>query len=255
MAPPTPGPLTAKVERGDLSDVVSFRGTVRRDEVTTILLPVPDADEAVVTRVTAAAGATISAGSVLTEINGRPVFALPGGFRFYRSLGMGDTGPDVRQLQQGLAAAGAPVTADGIFGATTESAVKALYVKAGYAPPPEQNADAAADADTSTDASTPDDSPRPDPAPTTILPKGELAALGTLPAYAASTPPVGTLVTSETTIGLQRGTPRVVAEVPTLSAEKLAVGTTGTFRSTGTESLDVAVEKVTPAAPRRRTPP
>ena len=75
----------------------------------------------------------IAAGATVLEVDGRPLFALPGAFAFYRDLSLGMNGPDVSQLQAGLRAAGLDVGVDGSFGASTERAVRLLYERNGYA--------------------------------------------------------------------------------------------------------------------------
>jgi peptidoglycan hydrolase-like protein with peptidoglycan-binding domain len=266
-APPTPGPITAKVERGDLRDTVSFRATARRQESASVALPAQGADPSVVTAAPVAVGTDITAGRVATEINGRPVFALPGSFAYYRDLRPGDSGPDVRQLQTGLAASGARLAADGVFGASTDRAVRALYKRAGYEPATTSGSPGTTGPDQQTgDASappTPGPTAAPAPAPPTLLvPRAELLVLATMPATLTGTPPVGTVVTAETDVTVDWGAPCLVATAPVRTAERLTAETTGTattstettgtattgrFTSTSGQSLDVRVDTVTPA--------
>jgi peptidoglycan hydrolase-like protein with peptidoglycan-binding domain len=266
-APPTPGPITAKVERGDLRDTVSFRATARRQDSASVALPPQGGDSSVVTAAPVAVGTDITAGRVATEINGRPVFALPGAFAYYRDLRPGDSGPDVRQLQTGLVASGARLTADGVFGASTDRAVRALYKRAGYQPATTSGLPGAAGTDQQDgDASAP---PTSDPTagaapapPTLLVPRAELLVLATMPATLTGTPPVGTVVTAETNVTVDWGAPCLVATAPVRTAERLTAetagtetrgtgatgtATTGRFTSAGGDSLDVRVATVTPA--------
>ncbi|MFI6324097.1 peptidoglycan-binding protein [Nonomuraea sp. NPDC050556] len=71
----------------------------------------------------------ITAGKVLMEVNGRPVFALRGKVPMHRTLAPGTTGADVKQLQKDLHA---PVT--GVFDQATAAAVRTWYARKGYKP-------------------------------------------------------------------------------------------------------------------------
>lgn len=132
-APPASA-ITAAVSRGDLSQVISANAVMSRAAQQHVVLRAAGSP-AVVTGQPLAAGAEVDPGTVVAEVNGRPVIALPGAFRFYRDLTIGDRGPDVVQLQRGLSAAGYSVAADGVFGAGTVRAVKNLYAAAGYSVP------------------------------------------------------------------------------------------------------------------------
>ncbi|GAB3992798.1 hypothetical protein GCM10029992_02830 [Glycomyces albus] len=75
----------------------------------------------------------MNAGTVLLEVSGRPMIALPGDVPAYRDLVEGDSGPDVEQLQQALAwIYGTPVTGD--FDDRTASDLEKLYDNLGYEP-------------------------------------------------------------------------------------------------------------------------
>jgi hypothetical protein len=98
------------------------------------LMPMAGATLAVVTGRPVDAGSTISSGDVLTEVNGRPVLLAQSPFPFYRDMGFGDLGPDVRVLQSMLAARGYDAGIDSQFGAATAMAVKNWYEDNGYRP-------------------------------------------------------------------------------------------------------------------------
>jgi len=89
----------------------------------------------VVTRLPARTGAKVRGGALVAEVSGAPVFVLEGRIPAYRTLHPGMTGPDVRQLQLGLAKAGFPVRdPPGVYGPTTSAGVEALYRSRGYEP-------------------------------------------------------------------------------------------------------------------------
>lgn len=80
----------------------------------------------------ATVGATISFGSLIGEVSGRPVFAWPSIVPLYRDLTVGSRGSDVRAVQQALADIGYRVDVDGVFGNGTLDVLTALYRDAGY---------------------------------------------------------------------------------------------------------------------------
>ncbi|MEU1481380.1 peptidoglycan-binding domain-containing protein [Streptomyces sp. NPDC005760] len=147
--PPAPDVLTAPVERRVLADTVVTRGAVSASQ-TVNLAPVGAAEGVgapVVTKVMVRSGRTFTAGRVLMEISGRPVFALPGRLPVYRDLKPGSHGDDVRQLQEALRTLGHSTGSDrsGTYGPGTKRAVAALYAAIGYEPVPAGGADADAD--------------------------------------------------------------------------------------------------------------
>lgn len=128
-AAPTPSPILATVERRVLSTRVVTRGTARFDAPARLVLTTSalKSAERVVTSLPRR-GAVVRAGDVLLTVSGRPVFLFQGALPSYRDLGPGLAGPDVAQLERGLAAAGfAPGPVDGRYDAATGSAVAALY--------------------------------------------------------------------------------------------------------------------------------
>lgn len=191
--PPAQGPIFETVRSGDLADQVSGSGTITYTGVSA--LPVSELPaNAVVTRQTAAAGTLLSAGAVASEVNGAPVFVFPGAFPFYRDLGPGLTGPDVRQLQAGLRAANLPVTENGSFGPDTRAAVSSLYQRAGY---PAQDR----------------------------LPLADLAVAASLPAALMSAPAVGAHPDpQQPLITLGRGTVVARIEVDSAAVVRMVVG-------------------------------
>lgn len=141
QGPPPADVLTAPVEHRVLEDSVVLRGTVQADqtsEITAVSGGGGDAVRAVMTRTPLREGATVGAGSVLVEISGRPLFALPGTLPAYRDLKPGARGADVAQLQRALSRLGHGSAPDeeGVFGTGTKRALTAFYASRGYEPLP-----------------------------------------------------------------------------------------------------------------------
>ncbi|MEV5597523.1 hypothetical protein [Streptomyces sp. NPDC052496] len=138
-APPPRDTLTAPVERQVLSRTLVTRGSVVAAQTVDVAAGDPagkDTGRAVVTKMKVKAGDSVTAGRVMVEVSGRPVFALPGALPAYRDLKAGARGEDVAQLQRALTAVGHPTGTDraGTFGEGTRRAVTALYAAAGYEP-------------------------------------------------------------------------------------------------------------------------
>ncbi|GGN33123.1 multidrug efflux pump subunit AcrA (membrane-fusion protein) [Actinoplanes campanulatus] len=174
-APPGPSLITATVERRVLRQAVVLRGTVEPDRALDVR-PVPGAGRAVISRRTVKAGARVEAGTVLAEISGRPVIALKGVVPPYRDIHRGMKGSDVDQLQAALSGLGYRVTdRDGVFGASTERAIRKMYQARDYDPPVEE-------------AEQPDPTAAPSASPTTAasrpayLPMSEVYYVRSLPA-------------------------------------------------------------------------
>ncbi|WP_157963978.1 peptidoglycan-binding domain-containing protein [Actinocorallia populi] len=71
----------------------------------------------------------------MAVISGRPVIALRGSVPAYRDLKNGYKGADVEQLQQGLREAGYSVAdSTGVYGASTQAAVKQLFIDKDFEP-------------------------------------------------------------------------------------------------------------------------
>jgi peptidoglycan hydrolase-like protein with peptidoglycan-binding domain len=133
--PPAPAPITAAVATGRLADEVTARARIAPARAARIQ-PATAPDRAVVTSRPLHPGSLVVAGTSLLGINGRPLFVLPGRFRLYRDISDGMTGPDVLQLQNGLAAAGLLTAGveSGVYGPATQAAVRALYAAVGTEP-------------------------------------------------------------------------------------------------------------------------
>ncbi len=93
--------VTARVERRRLVGDVMVSGTVRLGVTRRRAFDCDPSNDAVLTTV-ADGSAALTFGSVVATIQGEPVLVLPGRFPWYRDLRLGDTGPDVRQLNLAL---------------------------------------------------------------------------------------------------------------------------------------------------------
>ncbi len=130
--------LTATVVLRRLSQALTVRGVIAAASVHRVVfgsVNVPGA-QPIVTARPPRAGSVVAGGSVLAQVAGRPIFGMPGVTPMYRDLTIGDQGPDVAQLREGLAALGFPAgDSPGVFGRSTMAAVRAFYRNSGYAPP------------------------------------------------------------------------------------------------------------------------
>lgn len=137
-APPEAGLITVPVENRVIANDVTLRADVLYDESVSVSIDTTDiSGTPVVTGQVPEVGTTVDAASVVLEVAGRPVIALPGELPAYRTLRVGVSGPDVLQLKQALAALGinpGNVESD-VYDAATVAAVDQLYVTAGYPSP------------------------------------------------------------------------------------------------------------------------
>ena len=137
-APPTAGPITVPVESRVIGNEVVLRGDVGYDDPVDLKVEVGDlGGPAVVTGQVKEVGATVDPATVVLEVAGRPVIALPGDLPTYRTLRAGVSGPDVQQLKAALRAVGLDGgdPAGATYDSTTAAGVRALYQKVGYEPP------------------------------------------------------------------------------------------------------------------------
>jgi hypothetical protein len=87
-----------------------------------------------ISKLEVAAGDTIRNGEQLAELDGQPLFVLAGPVPAWRDLVPGESGPDVAELQNALAAPGYYDGGDtpGYFGPATQDAVSLYYEHLGY---------------------------------------------------------------------------------------------------------------------------
>jgi peptidoglycan hydrolase-like protein with peptidoglycan-binding domain len=138
IAPPRRTVLTATVIRRRLSEALPVRGVIAAasvDHVDFGSVSVPGA-QPIVTQSPVRVGSIITSGSIVAQVAGRPVFAMLGTTPMYRALAIGERGPDIRQLQDDLAALGFPVRDQPeVLGSGTALAVREFYRHAGYSAP------------------------------------------------------------------------------------------------------------------------
>jgi peptidoglycan hydrolase-like protein with peptidoglycan-binding domain len=135
-APPPASPITVPVVRQTLSTEVVVRGTVRYGAPQGVVLGTSRIKQGsdIVTR-PPRQKTELKAGEVVMNVDGRPVFVLPGAIPMHRDLHPGDRGPDVRQLERALVGLGFhPGAVDGVYDSRTEAAVSAFYLRQGWDP-------------------------------------------------------------------------------------------------------------------------
>ena len=135
---PDAGLITVPVELRELSNDVTIRADVGYADSVDVGIETSDlGGPAVVTGQIPEVGSTLSALSVALEVAGRPLIVLPGELPAYRTLRVGDSGPDVVQLKQALTAVGisAGDVGSSIFDSTTSAALQQLYDTVGYSVP------------------------------------------------------------------------------------------------------------------------
>jgi peptidoglycan hydrolase-like protein with peptidoglycan-binding domain len=138
-APPQPSAITVPVERRELSSQVIVRGTVRYGSPQSVALAASElkqaAGDADIVTGLPRRGARVGDGGALMSVSSRPVFVFAGAQPSHRDLGPGSRGPDVEQLEAGLARAGfAPGPVDGRYDGATGAAVAAFYESEGWEP-------------------------------------------------------------------------------------------------------------------------
>jgi len=135
---PDAGLITVPVEMRELSNDVTIRADVGYADSVDVKIETGDlGGAAVVTGRVPEAGATLTGLSVALEVVGRPLIVLPGELPAYRTLRIGDSGPDVLQLKQALGAVGisAGNTESNVFDSATSAALQQLYDTVGYPVP------------------------------------------------------------------------------------------------------------------------
>ncbi|WP_166878035.1 peptidoglycan-binding protein [Salinibacterium sp. ZJ450] len=243
--PPAAEPVLAQIERGDLIATRTLPGVIAaQTEESVTLAAVTDAARSVVTDSPLSPGANLAAGARAAWVNGSPVFAIASPFPFYRDVGVGDAGPDVRVLQDNLTQLGLLGSADGKFGQATAQAVAKLYVGVGGTAP-HRTLDIATPVQTTntgTDAAT---APAPaPPAEHPYLPLSAVAAFSSLPAQIVAIPPVGADVTAGASIGVVSTRNVVRVGVTPDAASALLPGAMVTFTAAGQPAATGAVDRV-----------
>jgi Putative peptidoglycan binding domain len=139
--PPVASRITAPVEERELSSSVIVRGVVRYGDPRAVVLAASSVKNATagptgaisIISSPAVKGAELPEGAPALTVGGRPVFVFQGKVPAYRDMRPGDSGDDVRQLEQALERfAMSPGTVDGIYDKATETAVERWYKSKGY---------------------------------------------------------------------------------------------------------------------------
>ena len=89
----------------------------------------------VVTSSAKSAGDQLVPGQLVAVVSGRPLLVLPSGVPLYRDISPGQSGPDVKGLQEALNSFGFPVATTGTFDAGTQLALSGWYRAAGSKAP------------------------------------------------------------------------------------------------------------------------
>lgn len=121
--------VTAAVTRRTIEDKVTLTGTLSRLAQRTVTTDAASH----VSDVSVQDGTVVSAGQAIIGLNGREMVAEPGSLPFFRSLSVGDQGPDVHQLEQILAGGGyftGPIGS--VFTQRTAAALAAWQAAHGY---------------------------------------------------------------------------------------------------------------------------
>ncbi len=119
----------SRVQARTLQDTVTLTGTLSRKSIRNV-----DAlNQGVVNSLTSTAGDEAQADQSLFALGGRSAVTEPGSLPFFRSLVPGDSGPDVLELKQILAASGDyPGTIDDNFTQQTQFALAQWQAQQGY---------------------------------------------------------------------------------------------------------------------------
>ena len=119
----------SRVQSRTLQDTVTLTGTLSRKSIRNV----DAANQGIVSSLTSAAGDITQAGQTMFALGGRNAVAEPGSLPFFRSLVPGDSGPDVLELKQILAASGDyPGPIDDNFTQQTQFALAQWQAQQGY---------------------------------------------------------------------------------------------------------------------------
>ncbi len=131
--PPEASLLTVPIKSQQLDQTVVTRGTVKPSDFVDVTATSAEGSKVVITGLPKEAGDEVAEGDVVTEVSGRPIFALQGTLPTFRDFRPGVIGPDVTQLEESLSRLGYnPGTIDDTYDSGTANAVAALYKAKGY---------------------------------------------------------------------------------------------------------------------------
>lgn len=234
-APPPPALLTARVAYRVLTDQVVAQGSIvpsAEMSIGTDATTVPGA-QPIVTALPVPAGTQVRGGQVVMEVAGRPLFVLSGAIPMYRDLRLGDSGPDVRELQRALRSLGYELQATGTVDQATVSAAAQLYKHHGYQIPeiPTKSQQGPPSSAPSVAQTTTGQGGKPSSAASgattqlvQLIPRSEIAFVPKLPAtVSAVSVAVGARATPDA-LSLSIGQPVVDVPVSQAGVDKVVVG-------------------------------
>lgn len=135
--PPVASRITVPIETRTISSDIIIRGDVRFDLPAMVTLSDPPAvlGGAAIVTLAPVEDTDLEEGSLALEVSGRPILVLEGELPMFRTMRPGDEGDDVLQMEEGLVRIGFdPGPVDGIFDASTGSALESWYRSHGYQP-------------------------------------------------------------------------------------------------------------------------
>ncbi|MGO1315757.1 MAG: peptidoglycan-binding domain-containing protein [Cellulomonadaceae bacterium] len=240
---PAPVPVVAELDRGYLHGPVFLSVSAQQASIVTVRTPA--ALTGVVTAVERGRADALTPGAEQLRDTGRPVFELPGAFALYRDLEPGDTGDDVTAVQAGLREAGYGTgrDRDGVYGAGTQAAVRALYRASGYVAPENPAASAPVASEEGEGDASETQAPASTPGPRVL--RSEVVMIATLPAAVESLASVGTELSAEADlVTLGTGDVLLSTTLPTGSLGALAVGAAATFTGDDGEAAGAQVTAI-----------
>lgn len=110
---------TAQASVGDVKEVISGTGNVEITQTYPLVLQ----SQGVIDRILVKEGDAVELGQQLLSVNGSPLYAIKGDSPIYRQIASGNTGDDVKWVQQSLKDMGYSNTVDGDYGSGTISAL------------------------------------------------------------------------------------------------------------------------------------
>ncbi|MBE0448701.1 MAG: efflux RND transporter periplasmic adaptor subunit [Actinobacteria bacterium] len=110
---------TVQASIGNVKEVIPGTGKVEIEQTYPVILQ----EQGVVDRLLVKTGDTVKLGQQLLSLSGKPLYAIEGNSPLYRQLASGNSGDDVRWLQQSLNKMGYSTTIDGDYGSGTISSL------------------------------------------------------------------------------------------------------------------------------------
>ncbi|MEV7662384.1 hypothetical protein [Paenarthrobacter sp. NPDC089316] len=135
-------PVSATVERRAVVQQVILSGKVVAGAQSAIKATAAGGiARLVVTSTAMSPGDDLAPGQLVAVVSGRPLLVLPSAVPLYRDISAGQSGPDVKGLQEALTNLGFPAAGTGTFDAGTQLALSNWYKAAGSKAPQATSAD------------------------------------------------------------------------------------------------------------------